>query len=241
MLDNSVGAYGFNVASLVTGTYTFTDSILTVTGVTLSPGVHYVTLGSSDAGTPLPVELATFTARARVTDVVLDWETVSEKNNYGFFVQRALEAAPRAWSELGFVAGDGTTNVRQQYRFLDETLPVGKAYYRLKQMDRDGTISYSDIATVMGSELPLATSLNAYPNPVRGAATISFVLTKDSPVTVTIHDMLGKVAFTMCENRLFQTGAHSLSLNTAGLRPGSYVLQLRTARGTLARPLLIAR
>jgi hypothetical protein len=241
IIDNPVSTVGFNMASIVTGTYSFTDSILTVSGVTLTPGVHFLSIGSTDSNTPLPVELATFTAKARKTDVVLDWETVSEKNNYGFFVQRALEANPMAWSDLGFVAGNGTTNVRQQYRFVDETLPVGKAYYRLKQMDRDGTISYSDIATVMGSEAPLATSLNAYPNPVRGAATISFVLAKESPVTVTIHDMLGKVAHTMCENRLFQSGAQSLSLNTAGLQPGSYVLQLRTASGTLARPLLIAR
>ncbi|MBL0176263.1 MAG: T9SS type A sorting domain-containing protein [Ignavibacteria bacterium] len=241
IIDNPNGAYNFNVATLVAGTYTFTDSMLTVSGVTLDPGVHYITLGSSDAGTPLPVELASFTARVRQSDILLDWETISEKNNYGFNVEKALEHSPQVWTEIGFVEGNGTVDIRKQYRFVDNALPVGKAYYRLKQIDRDGTFAYSDIATVTGSAAPLASLLNTFPNPVRGAATISFVTSRETPVTVTVHNMLGKCVQTLCDNRLFTSGAQSLQLNATGLQPGSYVLQLRTADGTLARPLLIAR
>ena len=241
VIDNPNGAYNFNVATIVSGTIAFTDSILTLSGVTLAPGVHYLTLGSSDAGTPLPVELAAFTARVRQSDILLDWETITEKNNYGFVVEKALEHSPQAWTEIGFVEGNGTVDIRKQYRFVDNALPVGKAYYRLKQIDRDGTFAYSDIATVTGSAVPLASLLNTFPNPVRGAATISFVTSRETPVTVTVHNMLGKCVQTLCDNRLFTSGAQSLQLNASGLQPGSYVLQLRTADGTLARPLLIAR
>lgn len=95
----------------------------------------------------LPVELIYFEALIFSNGVLLRWGTATEVNNLGFEVQRA--DMPYQFWGLDFVPGNGNSNSPKHYMYVDTTLPnYGIYYYRLKQIDNDGTFHYSDTLTV---------------------------------------------------------------------------------------------
>lgn len=80
--------------------------------------------------------------------VLLTWQTTSEYKNKGFYIQRRLSTTIK-WSILGFVAGAGTSTVTKDYSYTDKKIKSGNTYvYRLKQINTDGTYSYSSEVTV---------------------------------------------------------------------------------------------
>ncbi|PJJ52877.1 T9SS type A sorting domain-containing protein [Hymenobacter chitinivorans] len=148
----------------------------------------------ADQNNPLPVELREFTAQAKETDAVLSWTTASELNNEGFFVEVSVDS--KTFQRVGFVAGKGTTNIAQQYRFTD----VGAArrgslqYYRLRQHDTaEGTDTYSPVRTVSFTQSKLAASLSAFPNPTDRAYTVRLTAAKAQTVQLTMYDALGRI------------------------------------------------
>ena len=95
----------------------------------------------------LPVNLVDFTGRLVAGDVVLDWSTSTEVANDYFSVERSTDGT--SFVELDKVPGSGTTNSDQSYRYVDTDLPGGKhLYYRLRQVDLDGTSDLSPIVTI---------------------------------------------------------------------------------------------
>lgn len=93
----------------------------------------------------LPVTLTEFTASASSGNVLLQWKTSQEINNRGFTVQRSANG--QSWTDLAFVAGAGNASTITQYNYTDALPLDGSNFYRLRQEDIDGRISYSDIAT----------------------------------------------------------------------------------------------
>ncbi|MEK7513077.1 MAG: TIGR03790 family protein [Patescibacteria group bacterium] len=94
----------------------------------------------------LPIELAYF--RASVVpgagnNVKVDWGTLTETNNYGFYIQRRTGTAG-AFADLpaSFTPGNGTTLIPHDYSWTDQNVSVGTYFYRLRQIDLDGTVSY---------------------------------------------------------------------------------------------------
>ena len=152
------------------------------------------TLGNST--NPLPVELVDFTAQLQGAETVqLKWATASEKNSDRFEVERSLDGS--AFDRIGTVAAAGSSSGAQLYALLDRHLPAGagRLYYRLQQVDLDGTTSYSPVRSV--AKLPgSAAGLNplaVYPNPTTGRVQVSGLLA-GSPVQV--RDALGRVVAT---------------------------------------------
>ena len=117
---------------------------------------------------PLPVELITFTGKSRAAAVELNWVTASEKNSAYFVVERATEAQNQ-YKRLGEVAGAGNSTRATNYSFVDAQ-PVGLGYYRLRQVDLDGTSTYSPTVAVRSTP---ALVLLAYPNPSTGLLTVA--------------------------------------------------------------------
>ena len=113
-----------------------------------------VDLGAYEAaeGTQLPVELADFEATASEETVTLSWRTLTETNNAGFDIERRIGESG-AWTSLQRITGAGTTTEAQTYRFTDTALPYAAdaLTYRLRQVDVDGTESFSDAVTVTRS------------------------------------------------------------------------------------------
>lgn len=127
--------------------------------------------------TPLPVELTAFTGKARGTGVELNWQTAMERNSAYFQVERAA-GAQDAFRAIGKVEAAGSTAKASSYHFVDAQ-PLAQGYYRLRQVDHDGTTAYSPVVAVKATP---ASALQAYPNPttgllaLRGTAPTGFVL-----------------------------------------------------------------
>ncbi len=102
-------------------------------------GVWEAEMWGSEA--PVPVELTSFTAEESNNSVVIRWATATETNNKGFEVQKKVS---NGFVNIGFVEGNGTTVEKNNYQFIDNSTESGVVTYRLKQVDFDGTFSYSE-------------------------------------------------------------------------------------------------
>jgi hypothetical protein len=172
------------------------------------------TLGNSAA--PLPVELAEFTAERQDADGLLRWATASEQNNAYFEVESGTDG--RTFQSLGRVAGHGTSSQPQTYRFLDKNLAryaTEQVYYRLRQIDFDGTATFSPVRVLA---MPSISGLTLYPNPATSSATL---LGAKAGASVRVLDALGRVVLAATTDA---TGQVRLVL-PAGLPSGIYVVQ----------------
>ena len=146
-------------------------------------------LGFSD--TPLPVELTAFTVVEAEADVTLSWETASELNNAGFYVEHQRPASSD-FEQIGFVEGNGTIETAQYYRYQVKRVSAGLHRFRLKQVDFDGTFEYSPVEEI-SVRLESAYQLSkAYPNPFNPQSTFTLTVGRDQEVHITLHDLLGK-------------------------------------------------
>lgn len=171
----------------------------------------------------IPVELTSFAASIVGTDVNLSWITATEINNQGFEIERSTEQTN--WERIGFVEGNGTTTEMKYYSFLDKKLETGTYFYRLKQIDFDGTYEYSSIVEAEVT-IPLEYSLQQnYPNPFNPSTKINFSLAADSKVVLKIFDLLGQEVKTLVDAELV-AGEHELTFNGAGLNSGVYFYRI---------------
>jgi hypothetical protein len=240
--DFIVGRYNAGWTYPTVGTKTATTTQLT--GAT--------SFGDFQIGEPesLPIQLSSFTAQflPGTQRVVLRWTTLSELNNYGFYVER------RAPSEQGFttvpnsfVAGHGTTVVPQYYMFADTLPHSGTWFYRLKQIDLDGTVHYSDpiridMPTDVGeNEAPAVFSLEQnYPNPFNPSTMIRYSIPKSALVQLRVFDMLGReVAILIDEEKL--PGTYSIVWNPGNLATGMYVYRLQSGDFTAVKRLVLVK
>ncbi|WBA44392.1 FG-GAP-like repeat-containing protein [Hymenobacter canadensis] len=182
---------------------------------------HFSEFYLTSSATPLPVELTAFTAQASGPRAVrLAWTTASEKNSQQFDVERSLNGT--RFERLGTVAAAGSSTSPRSYGFNDNQVPRTLSpqvplYYRLKQVDADGTFSYSPVrvVTLAGA----AEGLALYPNPAHGGGA---TLTGAQPGTVvTVHDALGRLVASATADA---TGTAALA-RPAGLPVGVYVVR----------------
>lgn len=174
-------------------------------------------------GTPLPVELTSFTASLSDGKVVLNWATATETNNSGFEIQRSYG---EVWQSVGFIKGAGSTTEKRSYTFEDKNVNSSNAKisYRLKQVDFNGTVSYSNSVEVALAPSKFALNQN-YPNPFNPSTTISFTLPVNSRVTLKVFDMLGKEVATLVSSEL-ASGVHSYKLDASHLTSGTYIYRM---------------
>jgi hypothetical protein len=167
----------------------------------------------------VPVELSAFFAITTENGVLLKWTTVTETNNSGFIIERSSNKAE--FTEVAFVDGQGTTTNVTDYDYTDEISKPGKYAYRLKQIDFDGTITYSNVveSEVEGPQV-FVLSQN-YPNPFNPSTMISFSLPVDSYVTIELFNALGEKV-EQITNRDYSIGNHEVNFNASQLSNGVY-------------------
>jgi PKD repeat protein len=167
----------------------------------------------------VPVELTGFIASIADGQVVLHWETATETNNSGFSIERSTDS--KTFSSISFIEGNGTTAKRSSYKYVDATPAAGVTYYRLKQIDFDGTSSYSNVVEVDLNVPTDFTISQNYPNPFNPSTTIKFGLPVESKVTINLFNTLGeKVA--QIANSDFAAGNQSIDFNASNLSSGVY-------------------
>ncbi len=192
-----------------TGTISGSDPY-TVTGNNFTSFSPFA-VGSSGA---LPIELVDFKAVAKDNTTLLNWSTASEKNNDHFNIERSSDATN--WQKIATIKGHGTTYATQQYNYADVQPNAGVNYYRLKQVDDNGTFTYSKIVSVL---IGKGFGLKTYPNP---AFTELTVLGIDETGSVQILDVTGKIVKTI-------TGTNLLNIND--LQNGIYFVKGFDASG----------
>lgn len=171
----------------------------------------------------IPVELKSFVASVNRNTVTLNWTTATETNNSGFLVQR--KAGDDEYQTLGFVEGKGTTAEVQNYYFTDNNVGVGKYFYRLAQVDFDGSIHFSD-AIEVDVNPPLEFSLSQnYPNPFNPTTTIDFTLPVKSVVTLKVYDIIGQEVLKAIDTEM-EAGYHKLNLNMSRFSSGVYMYKI---------------
>ena len=176
----------------------------------------------------IPVELTSFTASQYNNKVELNWITVSEKNNRGFEIERSLDG--KQFSTIGFQSGNGTTLQLSSYSFIDENIASSKYYYRLKQIDFDGSYAYSKVISVaIGTPEEFRLSQN-YPNPFNPTTTINFTLPEKTNVSLKIYNILGSQVAEVL-NEVKDAGSYSFNFNADGLSSGVYIYKISTGSG----------
>lgn len=173
----------------------------------------------------IPVELASFTATANENSVTLSWSTATETNNSGFSIERKTSIDER-WKVVGFVPGFGTTTERRSYSFTDVNLSMGNYSYRLKQIDFDGTVEYSnEVFAEVGAPRSFALMQN-YPNPFNPSTTIEFSIPEASNISVEVYNIIGELVASLV-NQTLEAGYHRINFNAGNLPSGTYVYQLK--------------
>lgn len=191
---------------------------------------------------PLPVELAGLEARADGRAGVVSWSTASETNNAGFAVEHRRRTEPAgAFEALAFVDGAGTTTEPQSYAHRTGALDPGRHVFRLRQVNVDGTASYSREETLtIEPAAPLVLTAPA-PNPSRRHARLRVAVAERRTVEVALYDALGRRVQSLHEGPVQAGGAVSLSLPTAGLPSGLYVVRAVAGGHTATRRLTVVR
>jgi hypothetical protein len=209
---------------------------ITASGQTLSTSSSLFTIG--DATTPLPVELTSFTSSVNANVVTLNWATATEKNNYGFDVERL--ATGQSWVKIGFVQGAGISNAVKQYSFVDKNLAAGSYSYRLKQIDNDGTFKYLPAIEVSVGAQPVSFSIGNYPNPFNPSTIIRYSLPSNAFVNISIYNMLGQKVVTLV-NQNMEQGVHEVSFNASSLATGAYIYRIEAGSYSATKKMLLLK
>ena len=202
---------------LTTGTATkiSSTSVINNTQITNIDGAS-----CPNSNAQLPISLYGFDASVVNNTAILKWSTMKEVENAGFEIQRSADG--KAWSNIGFVAtkaenGNSSTNI--DYLFADIRPAMGINMYRLKQIDKDGTATYSAIKTLRLQE---GNSIAIAPNPVRDYLSIQNISLNS---TVNVYDMVGKLVYSVKAS-----DAH-LHLDMRQLLSGLYLIKVKDTQG----------
>ncbi len=217
-------------------------------GLTNSTGVvyHWIAFGSD---TPLPVQLSSFTVQASSASTALvEWTTLSEVNNFGFYVQRKQEGG--SFSDLSgvFIPGHGTTTVPQYYAHADSTIPgSGMYYYRLRQVDFDGSQHFSDPVGVLVTTLsveeihPMEFRLaQNFPNPFNPSTTIEYTISSSGKVLLRVFNLLGQEVARLVD-REQSPGSYAIQWSAENVPAGIYFYSLKAGSSSSTRRMVLLR
>jgi hypothetical protein len=209
--------------SAADGTLTFDDMTFSAADVNIKPvGLSFPTglkvrLQNATCNPALPIELTALEAVAMSKSVMVKWTTATEIDNDYIAVERS--SADADFTEIGRVAGNGTRNFAADYE-LEDAYPVsGTNYYRLRQVDQDGTTNYSYVvsADFAGAD---AGAMKVFPTVVSAGGQLNVDLRETSSASLMLTDAHGRQIGTY----QFEGGAVA-SLPIGNLQPGMYYLR----------------
>ena len=188
-------------------------------------GTPYFTLGSKTHETLLPIELVSFTAQCDGRSSLVEWTTATEKNNDYFSLERSDDAVN--FTEIARVAGAGNSIEPIDYAYTDYGIHGGDNYYRLVQVDYDGTRTASEVIVANCIEPEVGEpDVQAYPNPFSNDLTVVLDNFGNRAATIEVYDMLGKLIYT---NKVAAPqNSYETILNLSNLPPAAYTVRVST-------------
>lgn len=197
-----------------------------ITGITSFSGGSGSVALSPDID--LPVEFSDFTGWNDNAINVLQWVTESELNNERFEIERSIDLQD-GFTTIGVVSGAGNSSEVLTYLFEDATPMLGINYYRLRQVDFDGTFAYSkiiaiDVKGLKGTQV-------FFPNPTLDIVSYQFSTDQKEALSITVIDVLGK---TLAET-IYQTnpGINTERIDLTPYPAGTYVIRVQNSAGDI--------
>ncbi|MBR3947576.1 MAG: T9SS type A sorting domain-containing protein, partial [Bacteroidales bacterium] len=185
-----------------------------------------ITLGSVAENVVLPIELLSFTATCDGKSALVEWTTATERNNDYFVLERSDDAIN--FTEVARVAGAGNSIAPIDYSYTDYGIHGGDNYYRLVQVDYDGTRAVSEVVVVNCIETAAGEpDVQAYPNPFDGELTLELDNFDNRPARIDVYDMLGKLIYT--DKVASPQNYYETVLNLSNLPPATYTVRVSTA------------
>lgn len=175
----------------------------------------------------IPVELTSFSGTYDNGKVLLKWSTATETNNRGFEVER--KSASTNWKSIGFVNGAGTTANTCGYLFEDKNAPGEKLYYRLKQIDLDGTFSYHQQIEINSAAIKDFSLQQNFPNPFNPSTVINYTIPSESKVKINIYNTAGQLVKELV-NGVKEAGAYNVKFDASNLSSGVYFYSIEAQR-----------
>lgn len=190
-----------------------------------------------------PVEYLSLSAALQGATVDLAWRTAAERDCAGYEVQRSSDE--RMWHVVGFVRGQGTTTSESAYRHADPLpaplLTAEAIHYRLRQIDFDGTATFSPTVTVHPGSVPVSPMLLAlYPNPATDRLHVQFALPVEAEVRISVHAADGREVHAY-RTMLHAAGGHVVPVDVGMLPPGAWFLALESGSTRLVQQFVIRR
>ncbi len=183
----------------------------------------------------LPVELVWFNAESREKDILLTWTTAGEVKNAGFEIQRRSEM-DEDFKKIAWIPGAGNHQGQTNYRFTDENVaPTVAYYYRLNQVDFDGSEKLSDVvfATLFSDEQTVSIS----PNPASGEIFLKWAKPPSEDMEINISDMSGKIIF----SKKYSAGNMNYTLDITAIPTNVYFMTIREASNIFNKKIIVLK
>lgn len=186
--------------------------------------------GTGTEDSSLPVTWMAFEAFENENqEVELHWSTASELNNDRFEVEKSFDG--NAFQVIGEIAGNGTVNTLSDYEFMDTEPFNGINYYRLRQVDYDGTDDYSELVSVF-VDVQREYNITLSPNPTFDITTLNIDWERDGDYAVGIFDMMGR------NLGVVHSKFSELNLDLTTLPKGMYIIKIHTGDRIVAKKLI---
>jgi len=227
IIRDVLNADGILSLAITSNNISSTDDVSFVSKDSANADAIPVLLISEDpADNVTPVNLSKLTAQLQGDGILLTWKAFTELNVDHFEMQRSQDGVH--FNSINTVDARGTATTTKSYAFTDALPIIGINYYRLKAVDKNGDVNYSNITSAIWSKITVARTWKVYPNPVHAGGKIHITLKQrsESDINVCILDVTGRII----KVQKFSKGA-ALQINTEGLTSGIYFIQLLTERG----------
>jgi len=176
----------------------------------------------------VPVTFLGLKARKQAKKVLLEWSTASEINSDYFDLQRSADGT-NFTTALGRLGAAGTSTSVKNYSILDAQPLSNWNYYRVKQVDKDGKVAYSNIAPINFEKA--VSVVIVYPNPAKDKLTIEYTATKAGNVQLQVLDSKGSLVLSNTSN--MTVGRNTNTVNISTLSKGVYMLRSMDTDGNV--------
>lgn len=187
-----------------------------------------ISFATCPTGGPLPVSFLGVNAKQKGTGVNIEWATSFESNNKYFEVERSGDGG-YTWSAAARVNSQGNSTTKRDYTAFDAKPQLGVNYYRIRQVDFDGTSKFSNTVAVKVSIDK--TSGTVLANPFTNNITVDFLSNHNQVLQATLFDNSGRKV--VKQQITLNGGASRQNINASQLQKGVYILQVVDENGNI--------